>query len=273
LEFPILVTNFEIGSAVVNLTFPSLLAGDVVHDASEGDYGKNYAVTSVISDVYEFEVGEFLRPLEYSPLEFLSEWNRFPVGFVLDVTFDQNSIPNKEILIEKISSYSSSVHQVQQWSYADHYFQLAYSSMTWFDDQLCFSVIGCQPKSGPISARFAFRASDPTVLSIFHLQVDKWFDKLVGFGKYSFSNPEESIFCSTSNNTREPNMEAEPKKEIQEKELTEEEMLQKWQKNRIKRTTSPSVSSSPNPTPTIASSSTPPPSFLNLSTSPKKVVV
>ena len=219
------------------------------------DYGKNYATTTVVSDVYEFELSEFLHPIEYSHLEFLGEWNRyhrlppsslsvshlrpfssllrlllllvspslshgtrFPAGFSMDVAFD-SSLTQVETLFEKLKAIDPSFHQVLQWVYSEQCFQLAYlllmgrgrgergrkrgrgrktrqsyekldiarySSMTWFEDQLCFTVIGQQPPSSErIFARFGFRASDPVVLSIFHGQIERWLNEWVGVGSFS----------------------------------------------------------------------------------------
>jgi hypothetical protein len=58
--------------------------------------------------------------------------------------------------------------------------------MTWFEDQLCFTVIGQHPPARDrIFARFGFKASDPVVLSIFHGQIERWLNEWVGVGKYS----------------------------------------------------------------------------------------
>jgi len=230
LEFPILVTSFETGSATVHLTFSSMSPGDPSIDADYSldydDYGKNYNTTVVVSDVYEFEVGEFLHPLEYLPAEFLGEWNRFPAGFVLYVNFE---VDPKATLLEKIQKSAPSFHQVQAWSYSEQYFYLVYSSMSWFEDQLCFTLIGQQSQSGQIYTRFVFRASDPIVLSIFHLQVEKWLDLWAGAGWWSLSPPENrGIFCATP--------EKNTAKSDNDQFYTEEEkILEKWQNNRFVR--------------------------------------
>ncbi len=127
---------------VIFIPSPSTpLLGNIYIKLDYDDYGRNYTVTSVVSDVYDFEAGEFLHPLEYTPSEFLSEWNRylewnvippclltccrFSVGFVLDVVFD-SSLDQKEMLFEKLAASAASFHRVLNWSYSEQYFQLAY---------------------------------------------------------------------------------------------------------------------------------------------------
>lgn len=264
LEFPVLVTCFEMASATVHLTFFSLSPGEVSFNMEPSldydDYGRNYATTTVVSDVYEFELSEFLHPVEYSYLEFVNEWNRFPAGFTMDVAFDP-SPGGVEALFAKLNLISPAFHQVLQWSYSQQYFQLAYSSMTWFEDQLSFSVIGQHPAPHEkLFARFVFRASDPVVLSIFHGQIERWFSEWVGTGKFSIvASADKNIFCAASGAT----IGWKQAKATSNKFDVEETMLNQWSQNRYARTIPPipiPPPKAPTPPPPVRAPTPPPPS-------------
>jgi len=155
---------------------------------------------------------------------------RFPAGFVLDLIFN-----NYVDTIESLMAYMSTIpfHHVMDLKYAEgHYFQVAYSSMTWFDEQLLFTIAGNKTAlSSVVSARFEFRASTLSVLVAFHQQIDLWIKSWLKNenAKYVIANPsQDDIFCEASDEIIASGIEGSQAE-------AEEEMLQRWQALKMAR--------------------------------------
>jgi len=229
IEFSLIVSGFDCNSATIHLSFfnsessyddeesaPAVVEGYEKH-------GGIVLLPGILSESYIFDLSEFLIPLKYTSEEFIGEWNRFPAGFVLDLIF--NSYVDKiESLVAHLST--TPFHHVLDLKYAEgHYFQVAYSAMTWFEEQLLFTITGNKTTlSSVVSARFEFRASKLSVLVAFHQQIDFWIKSWLKNenAKYVVANPaQDDIFCEASDEIITSGIEGTQAE-------AEEEMLQKW---------------------------------------------
>ncbi|EFA76832.1 armadillo-like helical domain-containing protein [Heterostelium album PN500] len=130
---------------------------------------------------YQFDWNQFLIPLKYNKHQFLQQWPRFEASFQVDVVFEGDSV-SRELINQCLLNYP--FHNVQSSYFDASSFQLAFSSSTWFNDQICFIVTGMdrvtmdEYHGKVIQTRFEFRSSNSGVLSSFQNVLDLWIQKI-----------------------------------------------------------------------------------------------
>eukprot|EP01133_Synstelium_polycarpum_P007705 gene7705-9023_t len=128
---------------------------------------------------YLFDFNEFLIPFKYNNHQFLQQWPRFEASFQVDAIFEGHQLSPQ--LINTCLMYYP-FHNVHTSYFDESSFQFAYSSSTWFNDQICFIVSGMNKKVDGdhtvIQARFEFRSSNSGVLSSFQNVLDLWIQKI-----------------------------------------------------------------------------------------------
>jgi len=202
IEFLLVVCGFDCNSAVLCLSFANSYSVEEIPSVIEGyeKHGEIIEFPKTLTEPYIFNLSEFLLPLKYTTEEFLNKWSRFPVGFILDLIFDINLDQMGDITSHLATT---PFHQVTKIEFVGgHYFQLAYSAMTWFEDQLLFTITENKSTLSPVvSARFEFRASKLSVLNVFHQQIDLWIKSWLKIKNPQYNvlrSPPTDIFCETS---------------------------------------------------------------------------